>query len=204
MVGEPGVLRIALALLAVVEAVLLVVLVDRPLRGAPVDARHEIVLARRDEILALLGGARPGLAAAGDRLERRRGVGELGDALSDGGEVGVGLGTAGHGEIDGARLVPVHPDRADRVVEQPPLLGPAPCQRPAVSRRGRGRVVDQRTVGHDVTPSEEAAGHRALYCALLTQAREAHDEEAKERQEKTAGGARRPPSGANDRCERRI
>jgi hypothetical protein len=69
MVGQPRVLRVALALLAVVEAVLLVVLVDRPLGGAPVDARHEVALARRHEILALLGGPGLGLTTAGDRLE---------------------------------------------------------------------------------------------------------------------------------------
>src|SRR5262249_59135530 len=41
MVGELRVLRVALALLAVVEPVQLVVLVDRPLRGGPVDGGHE-------------------------------------------------------------------------------------------------------------------------------------------------------------------
>src|SRR5947199_5785570 len=180
VVGEPRVLRVTLALPVVVEAVLLVVLVDRPLRGAPVDARHEVVLARRDETLALLGGTGLGFTTAGDRLERRGGVGELRDALAERGEVGVGLGTAGHGKIDGARLVPVHPDRADDVVEQPALLGPAPRQRP-VSGSGGVCVVDQleRTVGHEVTPSEVAAGYRELYCGALTQAREVRDEEAK-------------------------
>src|SRR5215813_1240121 len=150
MVGEPGVLRVALALLAVVETVLLVVLVDRPLRGAPVNARHEVVLARRDEVLALLGGTGLCLATSGDRLERRGRVGKLRDALAEGGEVGVGLGTAGHGQINGPWLVPVHSDRADRVVEQPALLGPAPCRGPGVSAGGGLRVVDQltSTVGH--------------------------------------------------------
>ena len=165
VVGEPGVLRIALALPAVVKPVRLVVLVDRPLRGGPVDARHEIVLAGRHQVLVLLGRLRLGLATAGDRLEGGRGVGELRDALANRGKVGVGLRAARDGKINGPRLIPVHPDRADRVVEQPALLGPATRQRSAVSMSGPvasgsgagrriggfGLVHEQRTVGHVVT-----------------------------------------------------
>src|SRR2546426_10655498 len=82
MVGELRVLRVALALPAVVEAVQVVVLVDRPLRGRPVVGGNEEVLARRHQALLLLGGQRLALAAARHGLERRRGAGQLGDALA--------------------------------------------------------------------------------------------------------------------------
>src|SRR5206468_1117025 len=148
-----AVLRITLALLAVVEPVLLVVLVDRPLRGGPVDARHEVVLARGHEVLVLLGRLRLGLAPAGNRLEGGRGVGELRDALANRGEVGVGLGAARDREINRARLIPVHPDRADRVVEQPALPGPAARQR----RRGPARPPPTKASWPEVEAAASAA-----------------------------------------------
>jgi hypothetical protein len=52
----------------------------------------------------LLGGLGPGVARAGDGLEGRRGVGELGDARAEAGEVGVGLGGAWRRQVHRPRL----------------------------------------------------------------------------------------------------
>src|SRR5712691_8134418 len=125
MVGELGVLRVALALAIVERNILLVVLVERPLRGGVVHGRHEVVRSRGDELSGLLRGLRFRLAAAGGRFERRRDVGEFLHALADRREIRVRLRAAGRVVVDRARLVPVHSDRADGIVEQPALLGPA-------------------------------------------------------------------------------
>ena len=122
MVGERGVLGVALALLVVVGDVGLVVLVVRPLRRAPVHRRHEVVVARGDLVIGLFGGFRLGLAPAGDRLEGRPDVGHLLHPLADAGEIGVGLVAARSAQIERARLVPVDAVGADDVVEQPALL----------------------------------------------------------------------------------
>ena len=94
MVGERGVLRVALALLVVVGDVGLVVLVVWPLRRAPVHGRHEVVVARGHLVAGLLGGLRLGLAPARHRLEGRADVGHLPHPLADAGEIGVGLDAA--------------------------------------------------------------------------------------------------------------
>ena len=122
MIGERGVLGVALALLVVVGDVGLVVLVVGPLRRAPVHRRHEVVVARGHLVAGLLGGLRLGLAPARHRLEGRADVGHLLHPLADAGEVGVGLVAAGAVEIERARLVPVDAVGADDVVEEPALL----------------------------------------------------------------------------------
>src|SRR3989441_1777481 len=125
MISELGVLGVALALAIVERDILLVVLVERPLRGGVVHGRHEIVRSRGDELSGLLGGLRLCLAAAGGRFESGRDIGELLHALSDRREIRVRLRAAGRVVVDRARLVPVHSDRPDGVVEEPALLGPA-------------------------------------------------------------------------------
>src|SRR5262245_31266004 len=161
VIGERRILRVALALPGVVRAVLLVVRVEGPLRGGPVNARHEIALAGGHQIAIGFGGLRPGLAPARDRLERRRGIGELGDALTDRREVGIGFRAARNGEIDGPRLIPIHPDGANRVVEQPALLGPAPRERTVVRQDLASHGMCGRTPG--------------LYCGPRTLASERPD-----------------------------
>jgi hypothetical protein len=94
-----------------------------------VHRRHEIVVARGDLAIGLLGGLGLGLAAAGDRLERRADVGHLLHPLADAGEVGIGLVAARTAEIERARLVPVDTVGADDVVEEPALLLEAPHMR---------------------------------------------------------------------------
>ena len=100
----------------------LVVLVVGPLRRAPIDRRHEIIVARGDLAAGLLGGLGLGLAPARHRLERRRDVGHLLDALADAGDVGAALRSARARDVNRARLVPVDAVGADDVVEQPALL----------------------------------------------------------------------------------
>src|SRR5262249_11297529 len=63
--GEPGVIAVAFALLLIAGDVGFVVLVIGPLRRAPVDGRHEPVVAGADETALGLGEARLVLAAAG-------------------------------------------------------------------------------------------------------------------------------------------
>src|SRR4051812_41082969 len=83
------------------------------------------MFARRHESPLPLGGARALLAAPGGRLEGRREVGELLDALADDLEVAGRLSTARAGEVAGAVLVEVHTHGADDVVDQPALRLPA-------------------------------------------------------------------------------
>jgi hypothetical protein len=71
MISQPGVVGVALALALVVELVLVVVLVDRPLRRAPVNRGNEIVLPRADVRPVGFGGAGDGLAPPRLRLECR-------------------------------------------------------------------------------------------------------------------------------------
>ena len=125
MISELGVLRVALALAIVERDILLVVLVERPLRGGVVHGRHEIVRSRGDELSGLLRGLRFCLAAAGGRFEGGRDIGEFLHPLADRGEIRIRLRAAGRVVVDRARLVPVHSDRPDGVVEEPALLGPA-------------------------------------------------------------------------------
>src|SRR5262249_46904657 len=114
------------ALALVVEAVLRAVVVQRPLRRAPVDRRHEVALARGRQVAILLRRLRLGLAPPRHGLEGRRGVRQPRDASANGREVRVRLPPHARREVDRARLVPVHPYRANGVVEEPPLLGEAP------------------------------------------------------------------------------
>src|SRR5262249_58894354 len=144
-------------------------------------AGYEASLARRVPVLFASGRARRGWAWASDRLERGRGVGELGDALANRREVGVGLRTARNGEVDGPRLIPVHPNRANRIVEQPALLSPAPCQRTAVVR-------------HDLASSRVCDRTSGLYCGPRTLASERH-----RRSGRVGGDAPAPPPTKPDR-----
>ena len=126
VIGERRIARVAVALALVVGEIGRVVLVVRPLRRAPVDRRHEIIVARGDRRAVLLGGARLGLAAARGVGEGRLDVGVFPDALADRGEIGAALDAAGGVQIERARLVPVDADRTQHVVERPALPGPAP------------------------------------------------------------------------------
>src|ERR1035437_1982953 len=83
MVREGGVFGVAFALLVMVGDVGFVVLVIRPLRRAPVDGRHEVVVARRHLATGFLGGPGLGLAPASDRLEGWADIGHLFYALAD-------------------------------------------------------------------------------------------------------------------------
>ena len=125
VVGHPGVFRIAFALALVVAEVLLVGLVDGPLRRAPMQRGDEIILARGDHVAGLLRRLGGGLATAGLLLEGGRGVGVFLDARANGDEIGVGQRAARRGQIDRARLVPIHAVGLNDVVELPALLGPA-------------------------------------------------------------------------------
>src|SRR5438552_13436406 len=160
MVGELGVLRVALALARVERNILLVVLVERPLRGGVVHRRHEIVRSRGDEFSALLRGSRLCLAAAGGRFEGGRDVGEFLHALTDRGEIRVRLRAARRVVVDRARLVPVHADRADGVVEQPALLGPAARLHCLASGGGRRRSRAARSFFVRWSTSSERPGRR--------------------------------------------
>jgi len=83
---------------------------------------HEIIVARGDVAAGLLGGLGLGLSPPRHRLERRRNVGHLLDALADTRDVGAALRAAGARDVHRARLVPVDAVGADDVVEQPALL----------------------------------------------------------------------------------
>jgi len=55
MVGQLGVARETIALALIEEEVARVVLVDRPLRGSPLDGGHEVVVAGRRQGALLFG-----------------------------------------------------------------------------------------------------------------------------------------------------
>ena len=122
VVRHRGVLGVALALLEMAGDVRFVVLIVRPLRRAPIHRRHEIVIARGDLVARLLRSLRLGLAAARHRLEGRRDVAHLLDALANADDVRGALRPARRADIDRARLVPVDAVGANGVVEQPALL----------------------------------------------------------------------------------
>ena len=126
VIGEFREAGIALALALVVKKIGLVVAIDGPLRHAPVDRRHEVVVACVDVLARGFMRLRARLAAPRRGLERRGDIVEFPHPLADGGEIGVGLRPAGGVIGDGARLVPIHADGADDVVHQPALLHPAP------------------------------------------------------------------------------
>src|SRR5215475_7028451 len=121
MIRQRSIFRVAFALLVVVGDVGFVVLIVRPLRRAPMDRGHEVIVARGHPAIGLLGGFRLGLAPACHRLERWADVRHLLHALADAGEIGVGLVAARTAEIERARLVPVDAVGADNVVEEPTL-----------------------------------------------------------------------------------
>src|SRR5712692_12028164 len=83
VLGELGVFQEALALLLIEEDVLVVVLVDRPLRRRPVVRRHEVIVARGGALAGFFRLDRARLAPPRRRLERGRDVGELLHALPD-------------------------------------------------------------------------------------------------------------------------
>src|SRR5438105_8294338 len=83
MISELGVLRVALALAIVERDILLVVLVERPLRGGVVHGRHEIVRSRGDELSGLLRGLRFCLPSAGGRGAGGSGAGVVLRLLAD-------------------------------------------------------------------------------------------------------------------------
>ena len=126
VIGKRRIARVAVALALVVGEIGRVVVVVRPLRRAPVDRRHEIIVARGDRRAVRLGGPRLGFAAARGVGEGQLDVGVFLDALADRGEVRAALDAAGGVEIERARLVPVDADRTEHVVERPALRGPAP------------------------------------------------------------------------------
>ena len=129
MIGKPRVVGVAGALLLVEEDVLLVVLVEGPLRGAPMHRRHEVIVARGDHLVGFLGETRALLAAARGRFEGRADIGHLLDALADRGEIGERFDAARRLQIERARLVPIDAVRLDDVVDRPALLAEAAAMR---------------------------------------------------------------------------
>src|SRR5262249_61388694 len=111
--------------------------------------RGEVVLARGDRLLLLLRRPRPLLAPPRHRLEGRREVGQLLDALANDLEVSSRLRPARRRQVPRAPLVEVHADRANRRVEQPALGAAAPCEWLAhlssLSQRHSRRVLSPRT-----------------------------------------------------------
>ena len=91
--------------------------------------RHEIIVARADQLVGLLGETRALLAAPRGRFEGRADIGHLLDALADGGEVGEGFDAARRLQIKRARLVPIDAVRLDDVVDRPALLAEAAAMR---------------------------------------------------------------------------
>ena len=71
MLGELCITTIAIALALIAGEVLRVVLVERPLGGAPMDGSDEIVFARGHLLAGLLGGLGARFAPAGCVLEGR-------------------------------------------------------------------------------------------------------------------------------------
>ena len=145
VVGEPRIARVARAFALVVAEVLLVVLVDGPLRGAPMHGRHEEVLAGCHPLARRLRGARLGLPTLRGRLESGRGIREFLDALSDRREVCIRLHATGRAQIGRARLVPIDAIGTDDVVDEPALLDPAARARGSLrigirAAHGRGSV----------------------------------------------------------------
>ena len=126
VIGQRHIARVAVALALVVGEIGRVVVVVRPLRRAPMDRRHEIIVARGDRRAIVLRSPRLGFAATRGVGEGRLDIGVFLDALADRGEVGAALDAAGGVEIERARLVPVDADRTEHVVERPALRGPAP------------------------------------------------------------------------------
>src|ERR1700722_21040591 len=59
MVGQAAVAREAIALVLILLPVEVIGLVDRPLRGTPVDGGDEVALPGRDQFARCLGRARP-------------------------------------------------------------------------------------------------------------------------------------------------
>ncbi len=121
VVGERGILRVALALLVVVGDVGFVVLVVGPLRGAPMHRRHEEIVARGHLVIGLRRGVGLGFAALGHGGEGRADIGHLLHALADAGKIGIGLDAARQMDVERARLVPVDAVGADDIVDQPAL-----------------------------------------------------------------------------------
>jgi hypothetical protein len=120
---------IALALAPIERQVLLVILKDRPLRRGPVARGDEVVLARGHELAGLLRRRRPCLAPACRRLEGRRDVGVLLHPLADRRHVGKDLGSDRAHQAGQAPLIPFDAVRANDIIEDPALLGPAPHAR---------------------------------------------------------------------------
>src|SRR5262245_2458036 len=142
MIRQRRIFRVAFALLVVVGDVGFVVLIVRPLRRAPMDRGHEVIVARGHFAIGLLGRFRLGLAPARHRLERWADVRHLLHALADAGEIGVSLVAARTAEIERARLVPVDAVGADDVVEEPTLRLEAAHMRLAALVENRLRWTD--------------------------------------------------------------
>jgi hypothetical protein len=126
VVGEPRIARVTVSLALVQGDVLVVVVVIRPLRGAPMHRRHEVAVARSDGPALLLGRFGPRFAPLCRRGERRRDVRVLLNALLDQREISAGFHAARELQVFRARLVPIRPVGLDDVVEHPALLLPAP------------------------------------------------------------------------------
>src|ERR1019366_1045984 len=122
VVREGGIFSVAFALLIIVGDVGFVVLIIWPLRRAPVDCRHEVVVARRHLPIGFLRGFGFGFAATSDRLEGRADVSHLFHAFADACEIGSGLVAAWAAQIQRTWLVPIDAVGADNIVEEPALL----------------------------------------------------------------------------------
>ena len=139
VIRERCVFAVAFALLVVIGDIGFIVLIVRPLRGAPMDGRHEVVVARRHLAIGLLGRFRLRLAPARNCLEGGSDVGHLLDALTDAGEIGGSFDAARSVEIERAWLVPVDAVGADDVVDEPALLlEPAHMRLPALVQNRLG------------------------------------------------------------------
>ena len=152
VVRESGVPRVALALALVLEAGSSSLFSSyRPLRRRPVDGRHEVVLARGHQYLPSPSAAAP-WPRDGARSSRTRATCRpTSHARADRGKVGVRFRAARGRQVDRARLIPVHPDRADGVVEQPALLGEASGHRAAM--RDRPQACCHRRSPRDAIPA---------------------------------------------------
>ncbi len=127
MVRQRTVTRITFTLGSVEREIFFVVLIMRPLRRGIMNRGVEIIVARGNVFTGIFGGACFGFTAARGGFKRGRNIGIFFHALTDAGKIGVSLGAARRVVADRARLIPIHAHRADGVVEQPALLGPAAC-----------------------------------------------------------------------------
>jgi len=122
MIGDLGVFEVALTLFLVEEDILVVVLVDGPLRSSPIVRGHEIVVAGADEVARVLCLDGACFTAASDRFECRCDVGKFLNARADGSNVVRGFGAQRRRKPRQARLVPINAIRAYDIVEHPALF----------------------------------------------------------------------------------